>query len=190
MLILCGCSKQAEPPSATTDFPEPEEVILWIPEGHTDLVTELCKDYTDLHPEKRYALILNEITEQEITAAAMKSESAPDVLFLPSGSLPSLAAAGVLSKADINAINSDKSALDSAMFAGRLLAYPCAAECCILFYDRSVFNEEDAESLYAIMQKDTEKQANLAADLNSADVLCSFFLGAGCTLDKPESFSS
>lgn len=186
-LLLCGCSKT--PPTVTTVFPDSEQLTVWIPEGHTDTMTAMCKGFTDLHPDKRYAFRLDEVSTEDITPQALKADDAPDVLVFPSELLPQLAAAGALQQAQRTEISCDTLALSAASHAGGVYAYPCAANVCILYYDKSLLSEGDISTLNAIMEKELpEDTENLAADLRDHGFSSALFFGAGCSVTQPQSF--
>ncbi len=186
--MLCGCNRQGQTSSVTAQ-PTTELVRVYIPKGHTELVTQMVKSFTDLHPKRRYAVILTEADDKEITAAALKQDEAADVLFFPSEKLSELAAAGVLQTAQSISQRCAKPALSAAKYEGRVYAYPCAAELCFLYYDKSKITDSEAASLNSILSKQIDGvRANFAADLTDSGFLSSFFLSAGCTFASPQSF--
>ena len=191
-LMLCGCNRTNDNASSEEMvLPEPEQVRVWIPEGHMDLVTSMCKEFTDLHPERRYSIILAEMNDSEMTLAALKGQDAAGVLFFSSERLNELSQAGVLDKADAEVISCGALALGAATCGAEMRAYPCAADVCFLYYDKALITDSEAMSLSAILAKPLDRgKVNFAADLTDSGYLGSFFLTAGCRLDEPQSFYS
>lgn len=189
-LLMCGCSK-APAPSVTVVFPEPQPITVWVPEGHIDLMTQMCKGFTDLHPDERYAILLSEVPSSDISADDFRSEDAPDVVFISSEQLPSLAAAGMLSAADKSKVSCNGHALSGASWSGSLYAYPCACNTCILYYDRSLLSEKQLGTLGSILEaKHGPDVRSLAIDLDQSGFDCAVFLGAGCQAAQPQTLSS
>ena len=191
-LMLCGCGRaDGSEASVTEAFPESEQVRVWIPEGHMELVTRMCEEFTKLRSDKRYALVLSEVKDSDITSKALKGREAADVLFFPSEQLAELAQAGALDEADAAVISCGEYALNASADRGTVCAYPCAADVRLLYYDRSLITDSEAESLDVILAKQLARdKVNFAADITDSGYLSSFFLAAGCRPDEPQSFAS
>ena len=131
-LMLCGCNRVKDPVASVVEvLPEAEQVRVWIPEGHMDLVTRMCKEFTDLHPERRYSIILAEMNDSEMTLAALKGQDAADVLFFSSERLNELSQAGVLDKADAEMISCGALALGAATCGAEMRLSLCGG--CVFF---------------------------------------------------------
>jgi len=191
-LMLCGCNRAKDPAASVVEvLPEAEQVRVWIPEGHMELATQMCKEFTDLHPERRYSIVLAEMRDSEMTVAALKGHEAADVLFFPSARLHELSQAGVLDNADAAAISCGTLVSGAATDGAELRAYPCAADVCFLYYDKALLTDSEAADLTAILDKQLDRgKVNFAADLTDGAYLSSFFLAAGCRPEEPQSFSS
>ena len=113
---------------------------------------------------------------------------APDVLFFSSEVLTSLAAAGVLARAELTAQSYDETALSAASYSGTAYAYPCAVDTFFLYYDKSRLNEKDTKKLERILENDS-KNAAFVANLSDSSLIGSLLLGAGCKVTQPYTFA-
>ena len=77
--------------------------------------------------------------------------------------------------------------LESATLDGVLYGYPMTADNgYFLYYDKSVFTEEDVQTLDGILAKANEAGKKVLMDVSNGWYIASFFLGAGCTLSLDE----
>lgn len=178
--LLCGCDSAQEADSA----PQPpicEQLRVLIPEGHMELATQMCKSFTDIHPDRRYAIILSEQDSNDDIASVMQGEEAADVVFFSSAELSQLAA--FLAAVEVSDANCDDAALKAASYGGKLLAYPCAVDTSILYYDRSKLTEQDLWSCELILRKKLSGvKAVLAADITDSGFVCPFVFGAAADM--------
>ncbi|MGN0687015.1 MAG: extracellular solute-binding protein [Oscillospiraceae bacterium] len=174
--LLCGCDSTEEANSA----PQPlicEQLRVLIPEGHMELATQMCKSFTDIHPDRRYAIILSEADTEDAIASAMEQPEAADVVFFSSAQLPQLAA--FLAAVEVSGANCDDAAQKAASYGGELLAYPCAVDTSILYYDRGKLTEQDLWSCEHILRKNLSGiKTVLAADITDSGFVCPFVLSA------------
>ena len=77
--------------------------------------------------------------------------------------------------------------VESATLNDVLYGYPMTADNgYFLYYDKSVFTEEDVKTLDGILAKANEAGKKVLMDVSNGWYIASFFLGAGCTLDLDE----
>jgi len=77
--------------------------------------------------------------------------------------------------------------IESATLDDVLYGYPMTADNgYFLYYDKSVFTEEDVQTLDGILAKANEAGKKVLMDVSNGWYIASFFLGAGCTLSLDE----
>lgn len=117
--------------------------------------------------------------------------AAADVFEFASDQLASLVDAGTLYKisdadrATVEA-NNVESAAAAACMGGEMYGYPSTSNSYFMYYDKSMYTEEEVKSLETMLAKDLGDVTNFAMDLDNGWYMASFFFGAGCTLFGPE----
>lgn len=116
--------------------------------------------------------------------------TAADVFEFASDQLASLVEAGTLYK-----ITSDRAAVEennienaaaATLVGDDMYGYPSTSNSYFLYYDKSMYTEEEVKSLDTMLEKDLGKATNFAMDLDNGWYMASFFFGAGCTLFGPD----
>lgn len=182
---LFGCANSAD----SADAPAPERTVkltVWCAQEDRDMLVQMCKDFSHAHPENHYAFSFGIMSETEAVNEALSNiTEAADLFFFGSGQLEALVSAGALysianNRAKIeNACTAE--AISAATANGKLYGYPCCADTCFLYYDKSKLTDEDVKSLETIIAKDIPNaEINLAMNLGDIRYLGGFFLGAGC----------
>ncbi|MDR2373066.1 MAG: extracellular solute-binding protein [Bifidobacteriaceae bacterium] len=141
------------------------------------------------HPEWKITW-RNSVASESDAATSVKQDApaAADVYMFASdqlGTLVDASAIGLLPPdvlAQVREQTADAIIVNSVTGAdGQVYAVPFTANTWFMYYDKSVFTEEDIKSLEAMMAK-----AAIAFPLDNSWYLPSFYVGNGCTLFGPE----
>lgn len=112
--------------------------------------------------------------------------AAADVFEFASDQLASLVDAGTLYKitTDRATVEADniENAVAAACIGADLYGYPSTSNSYFMYYDKSMYTEEEIKSLDTMLAKDLGGATNFAMDLDNGWYMASFFFGAGCTL--------
>lgn len=182
---LCGCADTV----GSSDASAAERTVkltVWCAQEDRDMLVQMCKDFSHAHPENHYAFTFGIMSETEAAAEVLANiTEAADLFFFGSGQLESLVSAGALYSIANNRAKIESActaeAISAATVNGKLYGYPCCADTCFLYYDKSKLTDEDVKSLEAIMAKNIPStKINLAMNLGDIRYLGGFFLGAGC----------
>ena len=194
LALLTGCgSAPAETPQTPAEQPvaekpaEKETVALkvWADQVELELTEKLCNDFAAAHPEKEYVF--------EFGAVDGKSRyledpaAAADVFVFADDQLIDLVKADALYEVTRNtdaivAANTAGS-INAASYDGVLYGYPMTSDNgYFLYYDKSVFTEEDLKTLDGILAAANAAGKQVHMDVSNGWYLASFFLGNGCTL--------
>ncbi len=135
-----------------------------------------------------YNITLGVVGEPDARARFLEDPAAAaDVFSFANDQILDLVNAGALYEVTRNkdAITSANmaSSIEAATVNGKLYAYPMTADNgYFLYYDKSVFTEEDVKSLDKILEVAAAKDKKFFMDVSNGWYIASFFLGAGGTL--------
>ena len=204
--LLSACSKE---PSAVTDDPavdtqapeqepeqtpdsdtEPEAVTLkvWADQGELELTEKLCNEFAAAHPEKSYTFEYGAVGAVDGKTRYLEDPAAAaDVFLFADDQLNDLVKADALYEVTRNtdaiiAANTPAS-IKAATYEGVLYGYPMTSDNgYFLFYDKSVFTDEDLATLDGILAAANKAGKQVFMDISNGWYLASFFIGNGCTL--------
>lgn len=142
-----------------------------------------CEDFAKLHPEWDITFVYG--VADEATAAtqvAQDPEASADVFMYANDTLTIMTDANALAKFDgkyreeIESTNSEE-VLSSLMKEDNLYGVPFTTNTWFMYYDKSVFSEEDIKNLNTMLEKGT-----VAFPFTNSWYLPAFYIGNGCTL--------
>lgn len=179
---LAGCSKGAG------EDKESVRLMVWSPsedqsKDSGEWLQNTCEDFAKLHPEWDITFVYG--VADEATAAtqvAQDPEASADVFMYANDTLTIMTDANALAKFDgkyreeIEATNSEE-VLSSLMKEDNLYGVPFTTNTWFMYYDKSVFSEEDIKNLDTMMEKGT-----VAFPFTNSWYLPAFYIGNGCTL--------
>lgn len=143
----------------------------------------MCNTFAKEHPEWDITFVYG--VADEATAAdqvAQDPEASADVFMYANDRITSLTDADAVAKfggkykEEIESTNSEE-LLDSLKVDGELYGVPFTTNTWYMFYDKSVFSEEDVKNLDTMLEKGT-----VSFPLINSWYLPAFYLGNGCTL--------
>lgn len=180
-----------QPQAAATDSPaEKEKVTLkvWADQEELALIEKLCNEFTAEHPEKEYTFEYGAVGAVDGKTRYLEDPAAAaDVFLFADDQLVDLVKADALyevtrNKDAVVAANTPGS-IGAATYEGALYGYPMTSDNgYFLYYDKSVFTDEDLATLDGILAAATVAGKQVHMDVSNGWYLASFFLGNGCKL--------
>ena len=197
--LLSACGGNNNPPagdgptqpSASDGQPqspgaEPEKVSLtvWSPseDQNPDLgawLVTMCDQFNELHPEWDITFEYGVCTESEAKSLVPQDvDKAADVFVFSSTGLENLCQANAITEwggSYMQAVqeNYPKSLVDTLYYEGGLFGVPITTNTYFMYYDKSVYSEEDVKSLDTMLEK-----GKVAYPLNDGYYLAAFYLAA------------
>ena len=178
---------QTEVPG-TTAGKEKVSLKVWADQGELELIEKLCNEFAGEHPEKEYTFEYGAVGAVDGKTRYLEDPAAAaDVFLFADDQLVDLVKADALYEVTRNtdgiiAANTPGS-INAASYEGTLYGYPMTSDNgYFLYYDKSVFAEEDLATLDSILAKANAAGKQVHMDVSNGWYLASFFLGNGCTL--------
>lgn len=179
---FAGCS------GGTDGEKESVRLMVWSPsedqsKDSEEWLQNTCEDFAKLHPEWDITFVYG--VADEATAAtqvAQDPEASADVFMYANDTLTIMTDANALAKFDgkyreeIESTNSEE-VLSSLMKEDNLYGVPFTTNTWFMYYDKSVFSEEDIKNLNTMLEKGT-----VAFPFTNSWYLPAFYIGNGCTL--------
>lgn len=210
---FAGCKPQKDAPVTTTGPNGGEntasqlsgtyDITMWVSE--IDGVAALTQTMIDAFEAANPGIIINASIEGVPEADAGSKilndvATAPDIFSFSQDQLARLVQAAALatpgkSAAEVIKANNDASSVAAAMVGDTLYAYPMTNDNgYFMYYDTSIFSEEDVESLETLIAKCEENNVKFRYNLEDGWYTASFFFATGChsdwTLDEKGAFIS
>lgn len=169
---------------------EKEKVTLkvWADQGELALLEKLCSEFAAEHSEKEYTFEYGAVGAVDGKSRYLEDPAAAaDVFLFADDQLVDLVKADALYEVTRNtdaiiAANTPGS-INAASYEGTLYGYPMTSDNgYFLYYDKSVFTDEDLATLDGILAKANAAGKQVHMDVSNGWYLASFFLGNGCTL--------
>lgn len=182
----CTNGNVSENNDGEVDKKETITLRLWGAQDEKDMLAKLIADFKKEHPEKEWKITVSYVGVDDALAEVLKDVSAAaDVFSFASDQIATLKKTGALYRVtnnDIKTRNSEAS-VQAATVDGEIYAYPASSDTFFLYYDKSIFSDEEVKSLETIMAKNTgDKVTNFAMKIDDGWYSSSFFFTAGCTL--------
>ena len=179
---FAGCSR------GSAEDREQVRLMVWSPsedqsKDSGEWLQNTCEDFADLHPEWDITFVYG--VADEATAAtqvAQDPEASADVFMYANDTLTVMTDANALAKfggkyrEEIAATNSEE-VLSSLIKEDNLYGVPFTTNTWFMYYDKSVFSEEDIKNLDIRLEKGT-----VAFPFINSWYLPAFYIGNGCTL--------
>lgn len=180
-LLLTGCS-------AGDSGRENVRLMVWSPsedqsKDSGEWLQTCCEKFAEMHPEWDITFVYG--VADEASAAGTVSQDADasaDVFMFANDTLTTMTDANALAKLggkyadEVRATNSE-ALIDSLTLNGELYGVPFTTNTWYMFYDKSVFSEEDVKNLDTMLEKGV-----VSFPFTNSWYLPAFYLGNGCTL--------
>lgn len=184
-LAGCGSTGTAGQKGIET---ESVRLMVWSPSEDQskesgEWLQNTCEDFAALHPEWDITFVYG--IADEATAAnqvAQDPEASADVFMYANDTLTIMTDANALAKfggkyrEEIEKTNSPE-VLNSLVKEGDLYGVPSTTNTWFMYYDKSVFSEEDIKNLDTMLEKGV-----VSLPFTNSWYLPSFYIGNGCTL--------
>lgn len=172
--------------AATTDT---VSLTVWASEEDQTLTTELIENFKAQYPDVTFDIKLGSESESTAKDTILADvEAAADVFAFADDQINELVAAGALQPVSAtytyDVANANLAgAVEAATVNGTLYAYPMTADNgYFMFYDSSVFTEDDVQSLEKMLEVAGAAGKKVAMDISNGWYIYSFFQGAGYEL--------
>lgn len=182
-LLLAGCG-----PVAGDSSVEKIRLMVWSPsedqsKDSGQWLQTCCENFSALHPEWDITFVYGVSDEASAAGAvAQDPEASADVFMYANDTLTTMTDANALAKfggiyaEELQATNSE-TLLDSLTLDGDIYGVPFTTNTWYMYYDKSVFTEEDAKSLDTMLEKGV-----VSFPFVNSWYLPAFYFGNGCTL--------
>lgn len=193
-LLFSACGRTGQT-TTTNDRKSREQVslVVWVPAEEQSLFRSLADEFAATHAgEAELTITVEACSMQDAPQAVLSdAQNAADVFLFLDEQLPALIEGNALQPVtDSENINTEEirsrnatCAVQAAAPEGELVAFPAAvANVSVLFYDRSVIDAEDAQTVDSLIAAASDAGRVLSVQLDSGRYLHSFFTGAGLTL--------
>ena len=182
-LVLAGCSGLGE-----SGGREKVRLMVWSPTEDQSKDSGMwlqtcCERFAELHPEWDITFVYGIADEPSAAGSVSQDpEASADVFMFANDTLTTMTDAKALSKfggkyaEEIRRTNSE-TLLSSVVLDGEIYGVPFTSNTWYMYYDKSVFSEEDVKSLEAMLEKGV-----VSFPLTNSWYLPAFYFGNGCTL--------
>lgn len=186
-----GTPSNTDTPSTSGDTKEVQDVTLkiWTASEELDLMKKMGESFAAAHPEYNLTFDISEMGIDEANAnLKTDADSAADIFQLASGGVPELTQKGLLlpigyDEAGLRALYPEGAISAVTAEDGLIYAVPFTPNTFFMYYNKSMFTEDDVKSVEAMMAKDLgEGVYNFSFQVSGPWYLESFFYAAGCTL--------
>lgn len=190
-----GTPSSTDTPSTSGDAKEVQDVTLkiWTASEELDLMKKMGESFAAAHPEYNLTFDISEMGIDEANAnLKTDADSAADIFQLASGGVPELTQKGLLlpigyDEAGLRALYPEGAISAVCAEDGLIYAVPFTPNTFFMYYNKSMFTEEDVKSVETMLAKDLgEGVYNFSFQVSGPWYLESFFYAAGCTLFGPD----
>jgi arabinogalactan oligomer/maltooligosaccharide transport system substrate-binding protein len=175
-------------PAPTTPAVQDVTLKVWAPEEEQEILVQMCEAFAENHPEYNitfdYAIMgvddsINELKKDATVAA--------DIFLYPSGGIAELVEAGLIYPITVNTdqVTADHSpaGVKSCTMDGTLYGIPVTPNSWFMYYNKSMYTEDDVKSLETMLAKDLGSDVyNFSCDIDNSWYMSAFFYAAGGTL--------
>lgn len=203
--MLAGCGKEESQDSSTTDAPAPAgtesapaddaadagedawagTITVWTPQEDQDTgwLDAQCEAFNEAHPEWDITFEYGVCPESDAKATVTQDvEGSADVYMLANDNIPELVAANALAELggsylDYVTTTNSESIAASVTYNDAVVAFPFTSNTWFMYYDKSVFSEEDIKSFDTMLEK-----GKVAFPLSNSWYIQAFYVANGCSL--------
>ena len=166
------------------------DLTVWSPQEDQDTnwLQDQCEAFAAEHPNWKINFNYGVCPESEAKDNVTKDvEAAADVYMLANDNIPDLVSAGALSELGgdylgyVTSTNSD-SILASVTYNDSVVAFPFTPNTWFVYYDKSVFSEDDVKNFDTMLEKAGEAGKKVSFKLTDSWYIEAFYVANGCTL--------
>lgn len=181
---------ETEKETAAEDEAWEGDLTVWSPQEDQDTnwLQDQCEAFAAEHPNWKINFNYGVCPEGEAKDNVTKDvEAAADVYMLANDNIPDLVSAGALSELGgdylgyVTSTNSD-SILASVTYNDSVVAFPFTPNTWFMYYDKSVFSEDDVKNFDTMLEKAGEAGKKVSFKLTDSWYIEAFYVANGCTL--------
>lgn len=182
-------------PEAVSDNDDAQKIKLkvWCPSEEQDITKQLCEIYDDSDPEFDIEFEIGVVSEADAkTQLTTDVDAAADVFMFAGDQLTEMVEGNFMSQINDSIAAEVKDtqieqAYNACSVNDALYAVPFTANLWYMFYNKSMYTEEEVKSLDTMFEKDLGSDVdNFAIDIANGWFLAGFFYAGGCTLYGPD----
>ena len=167
------------------DEPWSGTLTVWSPQEDQDTgwLSAQCDAFNEAHPNWDITFEYGVCAEGDAKSTVTQDvEGSADVYMLANDNIPDLVGANALAELGgsyldyVTSTNSESIAA-SVTYNDAVVAFPFTSNTWFMYYDKSVFSDEDIKSLDAMLQK-----GKVAFPLDNSWYIAAFYVANGCTL--------
>ena len=187
--MVAGCGSKGSNSASGTEGSGDDKwsgtITVWSPQEDQDTgwLSKECEAFNEAHPEWDITFKYGVCAEGDVkTTVTQDVKKAADVYMLANDNIPDLVAANALAELggsyleDVQANNSESIA-SSVTYNDQLLAFPFSSNTWFMYYDKSVYSEDDIKSFDTMLEK-----GKVSFPLSNSWYIQAFYVGNGCTL--------
>ncbi len=160
-------------------------ITVWSPQEDQDTgwLAAQCEAFSAAHPNWDITFEYGVCPEGDAkTNVTTDVEAAADVYMLANDNIPDLVAANALAELggsylDYVATTNSDSIVSSVTYNGAVVAFPFTSNTWFMYYDKSVYSEEDVQSFETMLEK-----GKVSFPLTNSWYIQAFYAANGCTL--------
>ncbi|MBR3350437.1 MAG: extracellular solute-binding protein, partial [Solobacterium sp.] len=192
--MLAGCGGSSAPAGDKTDGEgESAEkvaatVTVWGPQedqskDNGEWLQTMCQQFNEAHPEWNLTFTYGTCSEGDAkTNVGTDPTAAADVYMFANDQIPDLIKAGGIAElggANVETMkkNNSETTVNTVSYNGSVYGFPFTANTWFMYYDKSVFTEDDIKSLDTMLEK-----GKVAFPIENSWYIASFYVANGCTL--------
>ena len=177
--------------STTTDTVTDVALTVWGPQEEQEFLKTQCEAFNAAHPEWNITFTYGVCSEGDAKDTVSKDiDAAADVFYFANDQMNVLVSAGAVAefvgtyKDQIAAAN-DQGFMNTVTYDGKVYGVPFTSNTWFMYYDKSVFTEEDVKSLETMLEK-----GKVAFPLKNSWNMPAFYLANGTLFGETGSDAS
>ena len=187
--MVAGCGSKGSNSASGTEGSGDDKwsgtITVWSPQEDQDTgwLSKECEAFNEAHPEWDITFKYGVCAEGDVkTTVTQDVKKSADVYMLANDNIPDLVAANALAELggdyleDVQANNSESIA-SSVTYNDQLVAFPFSSNTWFMYYDKSVYSEDDIKSLDTMLEK-----GKVSFPLSNSWYIQAFYVGNGCSL--------
>lgn len=190
--VEVSTENKTEAPAEDAGTVEAISLKVWCPEEEMEITQAMADAFAAAHPEYDITWDFAVVGVDESTAnLTTDADSAADVFQMPSGAVAELTESGLLLPIayDIENVKAlyGEGAVDACMKEGIMYGVPSTPNSWFMYYNTSMYTEDDVKSLETMMAKDLGADVqNFSCSLTNSWYIEAFFYAAGAELFGPD----
>lgn len=162
-------------------------LVLWGAEEDQTMLKEMASSFVTEHADKKYKVTVKVQGEDHAQTVVLNDvNAAADVFAIPHDQLGALAEAKACSPntvyADEIEENDSAQSVSAATYKGTLYGYPSSVETYFMYYNKSVFTNNDVKSLDKMLEVAKAAKKTVGIELGNNYYSAAFWLAGGCKL--------